>query len=172
MTSSIGMLVCYIIMTGLSASFAQTSHTATGLAVIPIIFFYFGFYNIAFNPLLVAYPTEIWPYKLRSRGVAIMSSTTCIALFLNLFLNPVALERVGWRYYIVYVVILVGIVLTCWFLYPETRGHSLEEMAVIFDGDATTETRRESTMMEVLNRHGPENGVEDITHLQPKNWET
>ena len=25
--------------------------------------------------------------------------------------------------------------ITIWFTYPETRGHSLEDMAVVFDGD-------------------------------------
>lgn len=49
--------------------------------------------------------------------------------------NPIALNSIAWRYYIVYVGILVVICVTVWGFYPETRGRSLEEIAVIFDGE-------------------------------------
>lgn len=135
MTSSIGMLICYIIITGLSGSFATTGKSATGLAVIPMLFLYYGFYDIAFTPLVISYPAEIWQYHLRSRGVAVASFSTFLALFFNLFVNPIALNSIAWKYYIVYVAILILICFTCYFFYPETRGRSLEEIAVVFDGD-------------------------------------
>lgn len=58
-----------------------------------------------------------------------------LALFFNLFVNPIALDSIGWKYYIVYIVILIGICLTVWFFYPETNSRSLEEIAIIFDGE-------------------------------------
>jgi Sugar (and other) transporter len=45
------------------------------------------------------------------------------------------LEAIGWKYYLVFVVVLVLFGLTAYFFYPETRGHTLEQMAVIFDGN-------------------------------------
>ncbi len=49
--------------------------------------------------------------------------------------NPIGLQNIGWRYYIVYVVILVieSVIAYGWFL--ETKGMSLEEIAVLFDGE-------------------------------------
>ena len=41
------MLASYIIITGLSGSFAQTGHAGTGVAVIPFLFIYFAGYDIA-----------------------------------------------------------------------------------------------------------------------------
>jgi MFS family permease len=41
------MLISYIIITGLSASFAQTNHAAVGTAVIPFLFIFFAGYDIA-----------------------------------------------------------------------------------------------------------------------------
>ena len=35
----------------------------------------------------------------------------------------------------VFAVILVFITIVIWFAYPETKGHTLEEMAVVFDGE-------------------------------------
>jgi MFS family permease len=61
LTSCVGMLACYIIISGLAGSFAHTSAAATGIAVIPFLFIYYGFYDIAFTPLLYSYTCEIWP---------------------------------------------------------------------------------------------------------------
>jgi sugar porter (SP) family MFS transporter len=133
-TSSIGMLICYIIMTGLIGSYAETKNAGVGIAVVPMLFLYYGFYDIAYTPLIASYPVEIWPYELRSRGVVITHAATYAALFFNLFINPIALTAIAWRYYIVYVVILIVICITVFLTYPETRGHSLEEIAVVFDG--------------------------------------
>lgn len=61
--------------------------------------------------------------------------STYIALFFNTFVIPIALEAIGWKYYVVFAVLLVGITVTVWFFYPETKGHTLEEMTVVFDGE-------------------------------------
>jgi MFS family permease len=151
LTSSIGMLVCYIIITGLSGSFAITKHAATGLAVIPMLFLYYGFYDIAFTPFLTAYPAEIWQYQHRARGVTVTYVSTFIALFFNLFVNPVALKNIAWKYYIVYVAILIIICITIYFTYPETRGHSLEEIAIVFDGEQAAIPNPEAVLQQVDN---------------------
>lgn len=136
LTSAVGMLCSYIVITGLSGSFANTGVTAVGTAVIPFLFIYYAFYDIAFTPLLVAYPVEIWPYGLRARGVAVTLTSTLAAVFFNIFVNPIALQAIAWKYYIVYIVMGFLIITTIYYTYPETRGHSLEEMARIFDGDS------------------------------------
>lgn len=58
-----------------------------------------------------------------------------VAIFFNTFVNPIALERIGWKYYFVFIVVLLVMAFTIYFFYPETRGHTLEQMAVIFDGE-------------------------------------
>ena len=135
LTSCVGMLVGYICISGLSGSFAQTGDKATGLAVIPMLFLFYGFYDIAFTPLVISYPSEIWTYNLRARGMAVTLMSTQIAIFFNIFVNPIALAAIQWKYYIVFAVLLLIITATIYYFYPETRGHSLEEMARIFDGD-------------------------------------
>jgi MFS family permease len=47
LASGFTMLISYIIITGLSGSFASTGHSGTGLAVIPFLFIYFAGYDIA-----------------------------------------------------------------------------------------------------------------------------
>lgn len=47
LSSFVIMLVSYVAITGLSASFASTGASATGLAVVPLLFIYFAGYDIA-----------------------------------------------------------------------------------------------------------------------------
>lgn len=95
----------------------------------------FARYDIALTPLLVAYPCEIWPFQLRSKGNAVNYVTTVSAIFFNTFVNPIALDAIGWKYYIVFIVFIILYGITAYFWYPETKGLTLERIAIIFDGD-------------------------------------
>ncbi|KAJ5627624.1 MFS sugar transporter [Penicillium lividum] len=132
------MLVSYIVITGLAGGFAATKSSPVGAAVIPFLFIYYAGYDIAFTPLVMAYPAEIWQYSLRAKGVALTSSCTYLAPLFNSFVNPIAMDAIHWKYYIVYIVLLALILVCVYLVYPETRGHSLENMAAIFDGEGTS----------------------------------
>jgi len=73
------------------------------------------------TPFLVSYPCEIWQYQLRSRGLVVTWMSTVLAIFFNTFINPIALEAIAWKYYIVFIAVLVCFGLTAYFFYPETR---------------------------------------------------
>lgn len=132
---SVAMLICYVIITALSGSFAETQSAATGLAVVPMLFIYYAFYYFSYTPLVVGYPAEIWPYELRSRGIAVSQMANFGALFFNAFVNSIALANIAWKYYIVYIGILIAICVIIYFFYPETRAMSLEEIGRVFDND-------------------------------------
>ena len=63
--SGIGMLVSYIVWTACSAINSQTGSHAAGIVVIVCLFTFFFHYDIAYTPLLMSYPTEIFPFSLR-----------------------------------------------------------------------------------------------------------
>ncbi|OMP88984.1 Lactose permease, partial [Diplodia seriata] len=129
------MLVAYIVITGLSASFEQTGTASVGVANVCFLFVFYAGYDIALTPLLTSYPTECWGFALRARGNAVTWYATVVAIFFNTFVNPIALDAIGWRYYIVFVVVLILYGLTAYFCYPETKGMTLERIALIFDGE-------------------------------------
>ncbi|KAI9929387.1 hypothetical protein ASPWEDRAFT_51998 [Aspergillus wentii DTO 134E9] len=134
LSSAVIMFISYVLVTALSGSFAATNSTATGGAVIPFLFIFFAGYVIALTPFLTAYPCEIWPFHLRSRGLTVTWVSTICGMFFNMFVNPIALEAIAWKYYIVFIVILLVYGLTAYFYYPETKGYSLEQIAILFDG--------------------------------------
>ena len=139
--SGIGMFVSYVVWTACSAVNSETGSKTAGIVVVVCLFTYYFHYDIAWTPLLLGYPTEIFPYALRSKGIAVELFAIYGSLIIAAFANPIGIDNIGWKYYIVFCVLLVIFFAITYFLFPETRGYSLEEIAQIFDGeDAVNET--------------------------------
>lgn len=56
------------------------------------------------------------------------------SLIVLAFVNPIALNNIGWHYYIFFCCFDVVVLVVTWFCFPETKGHSLEEIAQVFEG--------------------------------------
>ncbi|KAG8630040.1 hypothetical protein KVT40_001659 [Elsinoe batatas] len=162
LTSLAGMFATFVVWTTVSALHEQSDFTnaSLGHAVAVMIFVFYGFYNIAFNPLPFVYILEIMPFSLRAKGITILQASTLGALLFNSFVNPIALEEMGWRYYIVYLALLVLWFTIVYFTYPETKGLSLEEVAIVFDGPTGRPSLARSTTNESADRQ------EHQTHLE------
>lgn len=81
-----------------------------------------------------------------------------LALFFNSYVNPVALDKLNWKYYIVYDVWLFVELVVVYFFYIETRNTPLEEIVKYFDGetallggDLATEKARQILIEEGLS---------------------
>lgn len=89
---------------------------------------------------------------------------TKAAVFVNQYVNPIGLQKAGWKFYLVYVVILVveGLIAYCFFL--ETKGKALEEIAILFDGEeADVKAMAEGKLA------GLEEPTEELhEHVEPK----
>ncbi|CEL12020.1 hypothetical protein ASPCAL15113 [Aspergillus calidoustus] len=85
------------------------------------MFLFNGVIGWAFQGLVMAYITEVLPYHIRAKGVALCWSFISIASPVNQHANPIGLESIRWKYYFVYIVILAIEVLTFSFVFPETR---------------------------------------------------
>lgn len=136
LVSTGGLCFSYCIWTGLTASFVQTHNEATGRAVVAFIFIAYFSYAIAWAPLLAAYTVEIFPYTLRSRGVSVMYLSTFAGLVVGNQVNPIAMQNIGWKYYIFFCCLLAVIFAIIYFLFPETKGYTLEEIREVFEGPA------------------------------------
>lgn len=135
--STVGMLTCYVIWTILSATNQEKGFkdSSLGTGVIVMIFLYQLFYNAGLNGPPWVYVTEVLPTHLRAKGTNIMQiASTCVLVF-NGYANPVAMDAISWRYYIVYCCVIAVEIALVYFGFPETKGHSLEEVALIFDGE-------------------------------------
>ncbi|KAH7350042.1 MFS transporter [Plectosphaerella cucumerina] len=146
--AAVGMLVVFSVWTGCSAVYAQTGNKGAGSSVLAMIFLFYGVAGFAWPGLTVAYCSEILPYSIRAKGLAICLGTTALAGVLNQYVNPIGLAKLAWKFYFVYIVILVIEVICIWFLFVETKGPTLEEIAVLFDGkDAKVSGQTEKEKM-------------------------
>ncbi|KAK6214168.1 hypothetical protein LQW54_004594 [Pestalotiopsis sp. IQ-011] len=72
------------------------------------------------------------PIRLRMAMSSISTANHWLWNFVVALATPVALETIGWQYYIVFAVISALIPVSVIFFYPETKGRSLEELDMIF----------------------------------------
>jgi sugar porter (SP) family MFS transporter len=135
LTSTAGMMIVFICWTIASKYAAENDSKPAQKAVVAMIFLYFTCYNLAWSGLLVGYTVEILPFEIRARGMAVMFLFVNIALFFNNYVNPIALEEIKWKYYIVYCCWLAFELIVVYFLFVETRYTALEEIAKYFDGE-------------------------------------
>lgn len=115
--------------------YSQTGNAGAGGAVIGMIFLFYGMAGFAWPGLTVAYCAEILPFSIRAKGLAVNFALTALSSVFNQYVNPIGLENLAWRYYFVYIAILVLECLAIWFLFVETKGPTLEEIAELFDGE-------------------------------------
>ncbi|PAV15208.1 hexose transporter [Pyrrhoderma noxium] len=138
-SSCVGMLVFFTLQTVCSAIFAKTGADGAAHAVIAFIFLFYGAYDIAFTPLIVSYTVEILPYEVRAKGLTIFNFSVSLSLIFNQYVNPIALGKLGWRYYIVYCCWIAFELAFCFIYIVETKGLTLEETAALFDGEEAKE---------------------------------
>lgn len=138
------MLISYILWTILSALADQRGYPkALSNGVLAFIFLYYAAYDIGFNGLPILYITEILPYTHRAKGLNISQFMQTLTLIYNGYVNPVAMDAIGWKYYIVWTVYLSVELVVVFFFFPETRLHkdvTLEEIGQIF-GDEMADPR-------------------------------
>ena len=144
-----GMCIIFACWTASSATYAKSNSTNTsaGIAVVVLIFIYYAFYNLMM-PLAYCYITEVFPFMHRSKGVAIMQLFSRAGSAFNQFVNPIGMDSLKWKFYLVYVVWLAVETSVIFLLYPETKGPSLEEIAMVMDKDAQVEKVERGAMAE------------------------
>ncbi|KAM5536734.1 hypothetical protein V8D89_009661 [Ganoderma adspersum] len=138
--STIGMFVFWVLQTACFALYSETGNIAAAHTFIAMIFLFYAFYDvsglliIAFTPLIVSYTVEILPFALRAKGFTVFNFSLTLSLIFNQYINPIALNALGWKYYIVYVCWLAFEIGFIWCFLIETKNRTLEETAALFDG--------------------------------------
>ncbi|KAG6335508.1 hypothetical protein ID866_3580 [Astraeus odoratus] len=132
------MTLFFMAQTICLAQYTKHGGVAAGQAFVCFVFLFSAAYDIAFTPLLVSYTIEILPFGLRAKGLNLFAFIYCLALVFNQYVNPIALDALGWKYFLVYVCWLAFEFIFLWFFVVETKKRTLEEIAVLFDGPMDT----------------------------------
>lgn len=65
---------------------------------------------------------------MRTKGAALGAATNWIFNFMVVEVTPIGIQNLGWRFYIIWIVLNAAMVPTVYLFYPETAGRSLEDM--------------------------------------------
>jgi len=136
------LLLCFTAWTIASARYAATKSQASSKAVLAFIFIYSPCYNVAYNALTYTFLVELFPFHVRAKGLTVFQWFGRMASFFNQFVNPIGINNAGWKYYISYCIFLLFEVIFVYFLFPETNGKTLEELAFLYEDDKHLEQQR------------------------------
>ncbi|KAJ7930117.1 hypothetical protein B0H13DRAFT_915479 [Mycena leptocephala] len=159
-----GSAATLAIVTGCTAKWgAEGSNPAGATAAIAFIFLFGFVYSLAYTPLQALYPAEVLDYNTRAKGMAMYALWVSCASFVNAYAGPIALQKITWKYYIVYVVWDVFECVVIWFCVVETRGRTLEELNEIFEDPHPVRASLRKRKVAVVEDRGPVKAIPSRT---------
>ncbi|KAM3065960.1 hypothetical protein ACMFMF_010583 [Clarireedia jacksonii] len=129
------MWLVFTIITILTGVFTHTKSESASYASVAFIYLYSGVHNLGWTGAMMLYVVEILPYSMRAKGISLFWLITGLAGAFNTYVNPLGLDRFGWKFYFFYVAWIAVEFVVVYFACPETMGTSLEDVALIIEGD-------------------------------------
>lgn len=137
---STGAMIIFIFMVGgLTKAYGTSTNNSGIYGTVAAIFLFQGSYSFGWTPLTVLYPPEVLNYSLRSVGMGLYTFVVNGVGLMVTFAFPFALEKIGWKTYMIngaWDVLELAVVLLFW---VETRGKTLEEIDELLDGTTHTD---------------------------------
>ncbi|QRW06106.1 Sugar (and other) transporter [Ceratobasidium sp. AG-Ba] len=131
MFSTIVGAICLAVVSACTAKYEESKAIAqTGVA---FIFLFNVLFSLGFTPLQPLYPAECLTFQTRAKGMAMTTLVLNLASLFNTYAIPIALEKIGWKTYLVFVAWDIFETICIYFFAVETKQKTLEEMAEIFE---------------------------------------
>ncbi len=101
----------------------------TGAVIVLLVLANVMFYSITLAPLLWVVLSEIFPNRIRGAAMSIAALAHWVGNFSLTFTFPAIKENLGWanNFWLYGLICAVGFVVI-WFILPETKGKTLEEI--------------------------------------------
>lgn len=98
-------------------------------------------FAISWGPISWMYPPEIMPLRIRAKAVSLATATNWASNFALGLAVPPLLRAIQWRLFFIFASFNIIAFLHVWFLAPETKQRTLEEMDEVFEhGDPLWKT--------------------------------
>jgi hypothetical protein len=133
--TSFGMALALLINSVLSQYFVTSAHpnsNENALRAMVAMNFVFSLFFTMTGIISWVYPAEIFPAEIRAMGNSLSTLTNWSLNLLLAQTSPIALANIGFKFFYFFFVFNL-IACACYvFLYPETKGRTLEQMDQLF----------------------------------------
>lgn len=144
MSGAAGTCISLVIVGAILGAYGSNlpSHPAASWVSIAFIYIYDVNFSYSFAPIGWVLPSEIFNLGNRSKAMAITTSCTWMCNFIIGLVTPDMLETLRWGTYIFFAAFSFLAFLFTFFLVPETKGKSLEDMDEIFGDTAARDEKQ------------------------------
>ncbi|KAA1467691.1 general substrate transporter [Dentipellis sp. KUC8613] len=153
------LVALFSVLAAIIASFPPgegITNFAAQRAGIGMIFMMSIIFSLSFGPISWVLASEVFPTRTRSIGTSV---ATCANWAFNVMLSetsPIAMNNIGWKFYMLFVALnTVDFVIIAIF-FPETKGRSLEEMAIVFGDEIDSQKVLDSRQGHLGEKDGEE----------------
>lgn len=134
MTSATACAICWLVIAtvlGLSQNGQGDSYK---LGIVAVTFFFVFFASFAMGVLGVPwlYPTEINALAFRAKGAALAMATNWIMNYMVAQVTPPGIANLGWKFWLIWMILCASFVPITYLFYPETANRSLEDIDRFF----------------------------------------
>ncbi|WWC58299.1 uncharacterized protein I303_100839 [Kwoniella dejecticola CBS 10117] len=130
-----GSTLATSIHTPLAIIYGGTSNKAGAGAAVAFLFLFITFFAPGIDVTSYVYGAEIFPTYMRARGLSVTIATYFAFAALYISVSSKASARIGAKFNIVFIGLSTINLIVGYFVLPETKGLSLEEMGVLFGED-------------------------------------
>ena len=106
-----------------------------GMSILAVvfIFMYYVFYGMSLLSIPFIYPAEINSQKMRNIGTSFANTINWLFVYVVVVATPTGIERIGWKYYMLYAIFNFLFIPIIWYFYVETANLSLEQVDQMFE---------------------------------------
>ncbi|KAK9474065.1 general substrate transporter [Dipodascopsis tothii] len=129
-----GMAACHYTIAGISGAFEDdwSTHNSAAWACVVMVWLYIVVYAFSWCNIAWILVSEVFPLGLRAKGVALGVSSNWLNNFAIGLATPTILESCRYGTYLFFGSMSFLAAVWVYFLVPETKGRSLEEMDELF----------------------------------------
>ncbi|KAF9366551.1 hypothetical protein BGX34_001096 [Mortierella sp. NVP85] len=116
-----------------TTTWAISNNDAASKAVIACSYLFVCSFAISWGPVSWTYPAEIYQLRIRSKAVSLSTASNWAFNFILAYAVPPALENIQYKTYFIFAAFCVAMTIHVFFMFPETKGRTLEEMDELFN---------------------------------------
>lgn len=126
---------------------------AAGWGAVAMAFCFVLVYGVSYSPLGWTLPAEVYPNSHRSKGVAAGTATVWLCNFIVGVATPPMIEQTGFGTYAFFGAWCFIASVWAYFMVPETKGKTLEQMDEVFK-DTTAQEEKEIIRQQIYASRG------------------